>query len=341
MPPLASVVIPCYNSDRYLEETLHSVDQQTYPNLEVILIDDGSTDDSTSIIKQYARTKQQHADEVVCHFGPNQGVSTARTIGTNLSSGVFVQYLDADDLLRPEALERRINALEATGGDVAYSAFQRLVPADDGSFSAGGTVRRRIDDVHPDPEIATFRQFWLPPAALTYRREIVEKIGGWNKKLPIIQDARFLQDAAFYGGEFVGIPEVLADYRDHDAGSLSSSDSKSFNRDIWVNAREVEDRWRERDGSLSEEQKHALSSVYDHCARSFFGVDRVLYEQAVARIDALTPGAFSDHLARYETARHWFGYGFSSRAETLRETVVCKIKAVLRPLYYALPIPLK
>lgn len=327
--PLASVIIPCYNCERYLESTIQSVKAQTYPNVELVLVDDGSTDGTRSVVERYA-------EDAVCHFGPNRGASAARTTGTELANGSFIQYLDADDRLCPEALERRIGALEREGADVAYSAFERLARDDDGSFSPAETVRRRIEDVHPNPQIATFRQFWLPPAALTYRRGIVDRIGAWNERLPIIQDARFLQDAAFYGAEFVGVPEVLAEYRDHDAGSLSSSDSVAFDRDIWVNAREIEDRWQERDGTLSEEQKQALSAVYDHCARSFFGVDYVLYAQAVARIDALTPGDYSDRLARYETARRRLGYRRASRAERLRQRAVQNLKSALRPLYYAL-----
>jgi len=326
--PLVSVVVPCYNCERYLEETIQSVKAQTYPEVELVLVDDGSTDGTRAII-------ERHAEEAICHFGPNRGASAARTTGTELASGAYIQYLDADDRLRPDALEQRIDALEAESADVAYSKYQRLRPTGYG-FVTGDVVEKTLEDVHPDPETATFRQFWLPPVALTYSRRIVEKIGGWNEDLPVIQDARFLQDAAFHGGTFVKVDSVLGEYRDHEAGSLSTTDQCAFHRDIWVNARQIEERWRERQGYLTAAQKTALAAVYDHCGRALFGLDRAIYTQAVQRIEELDAGALSDRLEMYRSAEKILGHPLASRAEQIRQTVLEKGKDMLRPLYRAI-----
>ena len=324
--PLVSVIVPCYNCERYLEEAIQSVKDQTYPEIELVLVDDGSTDGTRNII-------ERHADDAACHFGPNRGASAARTTGTELASGDFIQYLDADDRLRPEALKGRLAALQETPADVAYSAYQRLV--DDGAgFSPGETVEKTLEEIHPDPEIATLGSFWLPPAALMYHRGIVEKIGEWNDSLPVIQDARFLQDAAFHGARFVKVPEVLAEYRVHEDGSLSTQDQEAFNRDIWVNARQIEERWRTQQGTPTDPQKKALADVYDHCARTFFGVDRALYAQAARRVEALAPETRSDRLARYAWSAERFGYSLSSRAERARQQCLRRAKAALRPLYH-------
>lgn len=301
---VVSVVIPCYNCDEYIEETIESVRAQTYTGVELVMVDDGSTDGTRRII-------EQHSDDAVCHFGPNRGASFARTTGTRLATGDYIQYLDADDRLHPEALERRIEALRKPGADVAYSRYRRLIPKGS-KFREGKVVNKTIERVHPDPEIATLGSFWLPPVALTYRRRIVDKIGGWNKTLPVIQDARFLQDAAYHGATFVKVSGVLAEYRDHEEGSLSTSDNRAFNRDIWVNARQIEERWRRDQGRLTSSQKVALASVYDHCARSFFGVDRVRYIQAVRRLNHLGEEETSEELKRYTVAEDWFGYKIAS-----------------------------
>lgn len=304
--PLASVIIPCYNCERYLEETIQSVREQTYPNVELVLVDDGSTDGTREIIEHYA-------DNAVCHFGPNRGASVARTTGTELASGAYIQYLDADDRLRPGALEQRIAALKAEAADVAYSKYQRLRPKN-GGFVEGDVVEKTLEEVHPDPEIATLGSFWLPPAALTYRREIVERIGEWNDSLPVIQDARFLQDAAFHGARFVKVPDVLAEYRDHEDGSLSTQDQGAFNRDIWVNARQIEERWRTKQANgLSVEQEEALAAVYEHCAKAFFGFDRALFAQALTRAKSLCAGAVSNYLRLYTVLRKVMGYGIATK----------------------------
>lgn len=320
--PLVSVIIPCYNCEEYLEDTLQSVQEQTYSNIELVLVDDGSTDGTREII-------ERHEEDAVCHFGPNRGASAARTTGTELSSGDVIQYLDADDRLRPEALEKRVDALWSEDADVAYSAYQRLVEDGD-SFSQGARVEKTLEDVHPDPEIATVGAFWLPPAALTYRRRIVEKIGEWNDSLPVIQDARFLQDAAFHGARFVKVPEVLAEYRDHDDGSLSSQDQHAFNRDIWVNARQIEERWRNQQRELTDAQKKVLASAYNHCARSLFGIDRTLYEQSVNRVLALAPHMASEQLQWYTKAERYLGYTVSARMERLRQKIAKEFKSFVR-----------
>ncbi|WP_162899548.1 glycosyltransferase family 2 protein [Salinibacter ruber] len=329
--PLVSVIIPCYNCEQYLEKTLQSVESQTYPNVELVLVDDGSTDGTRSII-------ETREGDAVCHYGPNRGASAARTTGTEMSSGDYIQYLDADDLLTPEALEKRIAALESELGDVAYSAYQRLV--EDGSgFSPGNTVEKTLEEVHPDPEIATLGAFWLPPAALTYSRDIVETIGEWNDSLPVIQDARFLQDAAFHGAQFVKVPEVLAEYRDHEDGSLSTQDQNAFNRDIWVNARQIEERWRQKHGGLTDAQKKQLAGAYDHCARALFGVDRAIYTQALSRVRDIEPEKVSKRLKRYAYAERYIGYKASATIEELRQSGIRTAKSVLRPLYEFLKKP--
>ena len=206
-PGLVSIVVPCYNAERFLADTLASAFAQTYPHTETIVIDDGSTDGTGALIRSYG-------GRVRAECGPNRGASAARNPGTALARGEFIQYLDADDLLFPDAIERRVAALQATGAEVAYSDWETLVEVAPGAFEVGERVARRIEDLDVNPAIAQLK-FWAPLAALTYRRAIVEKIGGWKEWLPIIQDARFFQDAGLFGGRFVYVPGVGAAYRVH------------------------------------------------------------------------------------------------------------------------------
>ena len=119
-PGVVSIVIPCYNSARFLADTLESAFTQSYPHTEIIVIDDGSTDGTPELIRSYG-------DRVRAEFGPNRGASAARNRGTELARGEFIQYLDSDDLLTPDAIARRVAALQRSGADVAYSDWERLV----------------------------------------------------------------------------------------------------------------------------------------------------------------------------------------------------------------------
>ncbi|QIR40492.1 glycosyltransferase [Tolypothrix sp. PCC 7910] len=279
--PLVSVVIPCYNAEQYLAETITSVLSQTWQDFEIIAVDDGSTDNTANLLRSYG-------SKIRAEFSPNRGASAARNLGTTLARGKFIQYLDADDLLRPDALEKRIQALVSSDADVAYSDWQRLTENQAGKFLLGDVISRRIEDVHSDPQIALFTDFWAPPAALLYHRRIVEAIGSWNESLPIIQDARFLLDAALMGGKFVYVPGVQADYRVHKANSLSRRNPIKFVVDCFNNACQVEEFWKVNGGITSERQA-TLEQVYGGVARFFFEHDRPTFYEALAKIHALNP----------------------------------------------------
>jgi glycosyltransferase involved in cell wall biosynthesis len=278
---LVSIIIPCYNAREFLAETLESAFVQTYPRTEIIVIDDGSTDGTADLIRSYG-------NRVIPEFGPNRGASAARNRGTALARGGFIQYLDADDLLTPDAIERRVTALEETGADISYSDWEKLLEVEPGVFAVHDRITRRIEDVHEDIEIALITHFWAPPAALTYRRALVDRIGGWKEWLPIIQDARFLQDAGLVGGRFAHAPGIGARYRVHLGASLSRRSSSAFVLDVFRNACDLQATFEAR-GRIDAEQRRALAQIYDYAARSLFFHDKIAFRDCVARLEQVAP----------------------------------------------------
>ena len=279
---LASIVIPAYNAERFVAETVRSALAQTVESKEIIVIDDGSTDGSAGVLRGFGGA-------IRCEFGPNRGASAARNRGTALAGGRYIQYLDADDLLEPDAVAKRIAALEGAAAGVAYSDWQKFDEQADGSFVAGEVVARSMAQVHADPEIATFTSFWAPPAALLYSRAVVDEVGGWNESLPIIQDARFLQDAALSGARFVHVPGVGARYRTHRDRSLSTRDPSAFARDVFRNACDIQSIWESR-GPLSPPQRSALADAFDYVCRQLFAADATLFDDSLGRLYTLRPG---------------------------------------------------
>lgn len=179
MTEQVSVVIPCFNAAATVGASIESALAQTWRDVEIIVVDDGSSDGSAGVLRDFE-------NRIRTDFGPNRGASAARNRGTALATGAYIQYLDADDLLVAEAIEQRLSALHETGADVAYSDWQRFETGADGSRRLGEIIARRMEDVDPDAEIACATAFWAPPAALLYRRCIVEAIGGWHARLPVI-----------------------------------------------------------------------------------------------------------------------------------------------------------
>lgn len=279
---LVSVIIPCFDAERTLAETIRSAIDQTWRDIEIIVIDDGSIDGSAGIIKGFG-------NRVRGEFGPNRGASAARNRGTALAKGAFIQYLDADDLLSPEAIERRVAALETSGADVAYADWQRF-ETNAGEDHMGEIIARSMEEIDADPEIACATQFWAPPAALLYRRAVVDEIGGWNEGLPVIQDARFLFDAARNGARFVRVEDVQAFYRVR-PDTLSRRDRRKFALDLYRNGSEIQALW-ESDGALSQARKTALAGIFDNAARELFHFSAPEFNDAVARYKRISPRRF-------------------------------------------------
>lgn len=117
--PFVSVVVPIYNADKYLKETIESVLSQTYQNFELLLIDHNSNDNSLSIIKKYEESDTRVR---VIHLDINKGgPAYPRNIGTKASRGVYIAYLDSDDIWLPVKLEKQVEAIETKSVDIVHT----------------------------------------------------------------------------------------------------------------------------------------------------------------------------------------------------------------------------
>lgn len=141
MPPmLVSVIVPVYDVASYLDEALGSVVSQTYRDLEVIVVDDGSTDGSGEICDAWAG----HDPRVTVVHQPNGGLSRARNVGLDLASGDVVAFLDSDDAWLPDLVERMVVGMEESGADVVACRYAPL----SGGGRSGSFVRA------PEPRLA-------------------------------------------------------------------------------------------------------------------------------------------------------------------------------------------
>jgi glycosyltransferase involved in cell wall biosynthesis len=258
---MISVIIPCYNASSTLRTTVESALSQSYPDKEVIIVDDGSTDQSAEIIKSFGLA-------IVSKFQSNQGASATRNHGTRLARGEYIQYLDADDMLTPDTLTKRVAALETTGADIAYTDWQPFTTAAGGSIRRTNVVELPLDRLGDDAQAACASSFWVPPAAILYRRWVVDRIGQWNLRLHVIQDARFIFDAARVGARFTRVEGVGALYRISD-DSLSRRSPERFIRDCFVNATEIESIW-QNSGQLTEVRRKELIRIWKSLATATF-----------------------------------------------------------------------
>jgi len=199
--PLVSIITPAYNQADYLAETLDSMLAQDYPNIEYIVLDDGSTDRTPDVLRGY--TGRVHWERQA-----NMGQSRTLNRGWGLSRGEYIGYLSSDDLLVPNAIATLVKALQANpDAVVAYCDFDLI----DSKGRQVGVVHAPDFDHHRMVE-----QLICPPGpGALFRRSVFEHTGGWNERLRKIPDFEFWLRAARLG-RFVRVPQVLAQYRVHE-----------------------------------------------------------------------------------------------------------------------------
>ena len=205
MNPTVSVNLCCYNSEKYLEETLQSVFTQTFKDWELVIVNDGSIDTTDQIIQKHIAAGRR----IVYHPQPNAGLAPSRNQALRLSSGKYIVFLDHDDVLLERALETQVSHLEASGCAMAYGG---LIYIDE----KGRELRRRIPKARcGDLLAAQLRQFEINvPAVMIRRTALVESELVFDPVLHMAEDyCLFMQLAAGYSTE--ALPQALARYRVH------------------------------------------------------------------------------------------------------------------------------
>ena len=197
--PLVSIVIPCWNAERTIGEAIESALSQTYPKIEVIVIDDGSSDASLDAVTSFG-------SRVRWETGPNRGGSAARNRGLALATGSLVQFLDADDLLNAHKLE--VQADRAGVNERSRLLCDRRVhPADQPAMQTVICVPQAQDG------FATALDHIISASGPVYQKRLLDRLGGYREDLPNCQDYELHLRLALYGCTFVRIPEVLLTIR--------------------------------------------------------------------------------------------------------------------------------
>lgn len=212
-PALISVVMPCYNAAPYVGEAIGSVLRQTYPRVELIVVDDGSTDGSDAIVERLAA---DNPGRISVLHQTNSGPYAARNRGLGHARGNFVAFLDADDFWDAGALMKLHDALTAKLADIAYCGWQNV---GEGVVSAPYVppAYERQDAV------ADFvRSCPWPIHGAVLRRSVIERLGGFSVRRFSSMDYDLWLRTLALTRNIVRVPEVLAFYRWHGAGQVSA-----------------------------------------------------------------------------------------------------------------------
>ncbi len=194
--PLVSIVVSLYNDEPYLERTMSGIVNQTYANLEVVVIDDGSTDDGLAIVERYAAVDAR----IHVVSKPNTGVSSSRNMGLSRASGEWVYFADADDWMAHDAIERFVEvAVSRPDCDLVVSSFFRVhgMNAALKAGLAGGVVSREryLRWMRARPANLYYASLWNK----FFRRSLIEEHGlRLNTSVSFGEDHIFILDYLHY-----------------------------------------------------------------------------------------------------------------------------------------------
>lgn len=192
--PLVSIIIPAYNAEKYIAETIQSALAQTWPHIEIIIVDDGSTDGTLSIAKGF-----EAANVKICSQC-NKGAAAARNYGLSQAKGYYIQFLDADDLLSPNKIESQVNCLNAS---TRYLSICKHLHFYNGEDHPAGSEEKAwfhndtnnpvdfLTKLYAGNEVMPGYGGMIPLHAWLTPRLLIDEAGAWNEKLSLDDDGEF------------------------------------------------------------------------------------------------------------------------------------------------------
>jgi len=288
-----SVIIPTYNYGSYIGRTLSAILFQTYKNFEILVIDDGSTDNTREIVEGFQDPRIRYL------YQNNQGACVARNRGICEAKGDYLLFHDADDLIEPGHLEEYLSvAVEHLGSNVYGPAD--VVREEDGKFKVLGVKGKCPGD--------DLLQYWLShwaihPNCILWPRTNVERVGAWDEQLHANQDGDYALRALVAGIPFVFAPKAPhAKYlrHEHETGQISSTVSaKTALSKIRV-LEKIEGLLAEK-GSLKQQYKQALGEKYYEFARLWLYVLPEISDECFRKFRELNgyrkpPGSYANWL---------------------------------------------
>ncbi len=302
---LVSILIPCYNAERWVAQAIESALAQTWPDKEVIVVDDGSQDGSLDLIKTFGKS-------IRWETGPNRGGNVARNGLLELARGEWLQYLDADDYLLPPKIERQVSFLrDHPTCDVVYSPVLLV------NWSEA-KVEQEVTPIREprDPWILLARWYLPQTGGPLWRRQALMNVGGWKPDQPCCQEHELYLRLLQSGAQFCYFGECHAAYRNW---SQDATVSKRNRLELSRRRLEIEDRMemylKER-GELTHPRMQALNQARFEIARMAWSEDRIAAREIVRGIEQRQPGFVPGPPAaqgRYRSIYKAFGFDAAER----------------------------
>jgi GT2 family glycosyltransferase len=211
-----SIVIPTRRAERFIADTLATIGTQTYPNWEVIVVEDGSQGATEQIVSSFARRHPRHRVDY-SRNDRSYGASYSRNRAFSKAAGEFVALLDSDDRWTADHLEASVNALQSSGKDIVYSTVMFIADQTDMPLGTWGPCESDLVDF---PRSILGRNF-ITPSSTVMRRQVLADVGPWNTKMIYCEDYEYWLRCIRAGKQFQWVGGCHCLYRKNHAGATT------------------------------------------------------------------------------------------------------------------------
>ena len=309
MTPLVSVLIPCFNAERWIGQAIQSALAQTWPEKEVIVVDDGSTDSSLKIIKNFG-------DRIRWESGPNRGGNIARNRLLQLAQGEWLQYLDADDYLLPEKVAKQAEFLTAhPETDVVFgpSTMEHWI---------NGSVRRELLPIPKphDPWVLLARWYLPQTGAVLWRKQAIADAGGWKTDQPCCQEHELYLRLLIAGKRFAYCEHNGAIYRHWGENTLWRGNVPEVHRRRLDIEQRTED-FLSSTNALTPQRQYAINMARFETARTAWRYNPTFARELMREVRMNQPKFIPSGNAapsHYRVVYRLFGFSIAQRLAKLR-----------------------
>lgn len=316
-----SILIPCYNAERWIAQAIESALNQTYPHTEVIVVDDGSTDGSLEIIKSFG-------DRLYWETGKNRGGNHARNRLLELSTGEWIQYLDSDDYLLPQKVEKQITFSQTTEADIIFSPVI-LEYIEDNIENARQEVLS-IPEPHDIPILLA--RWYLPQTGSPlWRKQAILDVGKWKVDQPCCQEHELYLRLLIAGKKFQYYPETGAVYRQWSESTLCKRDKPEIFRQR-LHIENTLEAYLTKNNELNIERQFAINQARFECARLIWSFDPQWANLIIKKIQTsnfkFTPSGHSAPIL-YRLMYQLLGFDNAEKIAQFRRRLLNKFSVML------------
>ena len=283
--PLVSVCMPAYNAEKYIQAAIDSILAQTYKNIELIVVNDGSNDGTEAILKSYG-------NKIFYVTQENSGQTTTANRALSLAKGKYVKFFDADDILSKRFIESQVNILNGSDSLIATAKWGRFFNDDLNTFTLNPeTVWRDlkpidwlVESLQNGPNMMQCGLFLIP-------KKILDKIGGWDQRLSLINDFEFFIRVLLSADGLKFSDQSILYYRSGVSGTVSNQTSRIAYESAYLSTNLGVDKLLSFENSSR--VKYVSANILQLWAYSFYPIHKDLYLNSIERVKQLGGSTYS------------------------------------------------